>query len=132
MIPFKYISFSEKSNETFGVSKIIWYTKINIKNNIHQNKNTSMKEFHNLMTNTTTLVGYIAILMFAGSYLGGDGRDAINRISTLNPTLFKGSVLESSNTIQYISTKSVTITIDGRQYEAMIEREVSQKPEFQY
>jgi hypothetical protein len=31
-----------------------------------------MKEqFNNLMTNTTSLVGYIAVLMFVGAYLGG-------------------------------------------------------------
>lgn len=82
-----------------------------------------MKLFRNLLTNTTSLVGYIAILMFVGAYLGGDQSYA------LDPTLLKGSVLESRDIPRYVSTKSVTITIDGRQYEATIDGEAEGKRE---
>ena len=85
-----------------------------------------MKLFRNLLTNTTSLVGYIAVLMFVGAYLGGDQSYA------LDPTLLKGSVLESRDIQGHISTKTITITIDGRQYEATIQRESEKKMEFTY
>jgi hypothetical protein len=78
------------------------------------------------MTNTTSLVGYIAVLMFVGAYLGGDQNYA------LDPILLKGSVLESRGMPSHISTKSVTITIDGRQYEATIHGESGGKKQFTY
>jgi len=91
-----------------------------------------MKQLHNLITNTTSLVGYIAVLMFVGAYLGGDSRDAMNRISTFDPTLLKGSVMESRDAINRVSTKSVIVTIDGREYEAVLEQKTAKKPEFTY
>lgn len=85
-----------------------------------------MKEFHNLITNTTSLVGYIAVLMFVGAYLGGDKSYA------LDPTLLKGSVGEFRGTMLAVPQKSVIITIDGRQYEAVIGGEVGRELEFTY
>lgn len=85
-----------------------------------------MKQFHNLITNTTSLVGYIAVLMFIGAYLGGDKSFA------LDPTLLKGSIMESGGAMNHDFIRSVVITIDGREYEARIVREIAKKPEFQY
>lgn len=85
-----------------------------------------MKQFHNLITNTTSLVGYIAVLMFVGAYIGGD------RDSLFDPMLLKGSIGEFRGSALLDARKSVIITIDGRKYEARIEREVEQKLEFQY
>ncbi len=75
-----------------------------------------MKEqFHNLITNTTSLVGYIAVLMFVGAYLGGDKSYA------LDPAVLKGSIIENSRGgVQSLSAQSVTITINGQQYQAII------------
>lgn len=86
-----------------------------------------MKELRSLITNTTSLVGYIAILMFAGAYVGGD------QSYTLDPTLLKGSVMEGGNTTGYASIdsdRSILITIDGRQYQATVNRKISKKSEF--
>ena len=85
-----------------------------------------MKQFHDLITNTTSLVGYIAVLMFVGAYLGGNGNFA------LDPTLLKGSIMESRDMPRHISTKSIIITIDGRQSEATIGSEIMREPKFQY
>lgn len=89
-----------------------------------------MKELNALITNTTSLVGYIAVLMFVGAYLGGDQSYAFD------PALLKGSILESRDAIYRVSTdlsdRSVIVTIDGRQYEAMMGREVEKRPEFTY
>lgn len=75
-----------------------------------------MKEqFHNLITNTTSLVGYIAVLMFVGAYFGGDKSYA------LDPALLKGSVMENNRgAVASPETQSVTITIGGKQYQAII------------
>jgi hypothetical protein len=91
-----------------------------------------MKQLNALITNTTSLVGYIAILMFAGAYLGGDARDMPWRISTLDPTLLKGSLSEYSRTPLGEKQSPIIITINGRQYEAMLGKEVNEKPIFQY
>ena len=94
-----------------------------------------MKQFHKLLTNTTSLVGYIAVLMFIGAYLGGEQTFA------LDPTFLKGSIIESKGVLSPISTsyntnglsnKSITIFMDGRQYEAKIIREIAVSPEFTY
>lgn len=89
-----------------------------------------MKEFHSLITNTTSLVGYIAVLMFVGAYLGGD------KSFTLNPTLLKGSLSEYSSLQAWTelpsSSRTVIITVDGRQYEAQISEKTTKKPEFPY
>ncbi|MFA6091071.1 MAG: hypothetical protein WC774_04840 [Candidatus Gracilibacteria bacterium] len=86
-----------------------------------------MKEFHSLITNTTSLVGYIAVLMFIGAYLGG------NQSSPIDQTLLKGSVMESRSVTDSIApNRSVIITIDGRQYQATISEEVNRKQEFTY
>lgn len=87
-----------------------------------------MKEFHNLISNTTSLVGYIAVLMFGGAYLGG------NQSFALDPAVLKGNIIESRDMLQHISTesRSVIITIDGQQYEAWIGAEIARKPEFTY
>lgn len=85
-----------------------------------------MKEFNALITNTTSLVGYIAVLMFVGAYLGGDKSYA------LDPTLLKGNVGEFRGTVLTESQKSVIITIDGRQYGAVIGGEIGRKPGFTY
>ncbi|MDD5197357.1 MAG: hypothetical protein PHN60_00690 [Candidatus Gracilibacteria bacterium] len=85
-----------------------------------------MKQFHALMTNTTSLVGYIAVLMFVGAYLGG------NKSYTFDPILLKGSVMESGGAIKHDPLRSMVITIDGRQYEVQINREIIRQPEFQY
>lgn len=90
-----------------------------------------MKEqFHNLVTNTTSLVGYIAVLMFVGAYLGGDKSYA------LNPTLLKGSILENRSLAGALSMEagqSVIITINGKQYEAVISGDlISESPTFTY
>ncbi len=86
-----------------------------------------MKEFHSLITNTTSLVGYIAVLMFVGAYLGG------NQSSPIDPVLLKGSIMESRNGIDSITqNRSVIITIDGRQYQATIGEEVNRRQEFTY
>lgn len=80
------------------------------------------RKLHELMTNTTSLVGYIAILMFAGAYVGGD------KGITIDPALLKGSIMENSQP----RAKSIFIMIDGRQYRAQVQEEVSMKPAFQY
>ncbi|MDD2892275.1 MAG: hypothetical protein PHQ95_04910 [Candidatus Gracilibacteria bacterium] len=85
-----------------------------------------MKELHNLITNTTSLVGYIAVLMFVGAYLGGD------KNSALDPVLLKGSIGEHRGFQVPESHRPIIITIDGRQYEAMVGEEVNQKPVFTY
>lgn len=85
-----------------------------------------MKEFHNLITNTTSLVGYIAILMFAGAYVGG------NQSYALDPALLKGSVIEGRDTLDLVSPHSIIVTIDGRQYQARLGEEVGRRAEFQY
>lgn len=87
-------------------------------------------QFHNLITNTTSLVGYIAVLMFVGAYLGGDKSYA------LDPTLLKGSILENSSTVGPVSMESgqsVIITINGKQYEAIISGDIANEtPTFTY
>lgn len=86
-----------------------------------------MKELHSLITNTTSLVGYIAILTFAGAYLGG------NQSFLINPTLLKGSIIESRGNIHYIPpARSVIITIDGREYQATLGQEINRKQKFTY
>lgn len=90
-----------------------------------------MKELRNLITNTTSLVGYIAVLMFVGAYVGGDQHSA------LDPTLLKGSVMEGGDiagrdTPWHVSPRPVIITIDGRQYEATIRGESGGKEEYRY
>lgn len=60
--------------------------------------------------------------MFVGAYLGG------NKSFMLDPALIKGSVLENKT----VTDRSIIITIDGRQYEARIERTISSDPVFQY
>jgi hypothetical protein len=91
-----------------------------------------MKEqFHNLITNTTSLVGYIAVLMFVGAYLGGDKSYAFD------PAVLKGSIMESRSSIDgtivsTISAKPITIIIDGRKYEAVINHEIDTAPVFTY
>ena len=89
-----------------------------------------MKELHNLITNTTSLVGYIAVLMFAWAYLGGE------RSFVLDSALLKGNPGEYTSSgpgreIQS-SNKPVIITIGGRQYEAKMMGEVLNRPEFTY
>ncbi|MDD2916989.1 MAG: hypothetical protein PHH70_04060 [Candidatus Gracilibacteria bacterium] len=75
-----------------------------------------MKEqFQNLITNTTSLVGYIAVLMFIGAYIGGD------QSCMSDPLSIKGNILENKNSSPSVMTKSVILTIDGRQYEAIIQ-----------
>lgn len=85
-----------------------------------------MKGFNALITNTTSLVGYIAVLMFVGAYLGGD------KNYMLDPSLLKGSIGEFRGTMLMEPQELVIITIDGRQYEARIGNEVIRKPEFTY
>ena len=90
-----------------------------------------MKDFRNIITNTTSLVGYIAILMFAGAYVGG------NQSYALDPTLLKGSVMEERAAPTAMETnrsspRSAIITIDGRQYKAILGDEVGGKAEFRY
>ncbi|OIP55071.1 hypothetical protein AUK10_00135 [Candidatus Gracilibacteria bacterium CG2_30_37_12] len=86
-----------------------------------------MKEFHSLITNTTSLVGYIAILMFVGAYLGG------NQSFLIDPTLLKGSLMESRSIISSVSSvRSVIITIDGREYQATLGEEINRKQKFTY
>lgn len=86
-----------------------------------------MKELNALITNTTSLVGYIAVLMFVGAYLGGDQNFA------LDPTLFKGNLAENRSVMRHdLSDRSMIVTIDGQQYEARIGREIRRKPEFTY
>ena len=86
-----------------------------------------MKEqFHNLITNTTSLVGYIAILMFVGAYLGGDQSYA------LDPSLLKGSLSENRSISNEEAMKTVTIMIDGQQYRATLHEELQAKHEFTY
>ncbi len=91
-----------------------------------------MKEqFHSLITNTTSLVGYIAVLMFVGAYIGGDKSYA------LDPAVLKGSIMESRSSVNgnitsTVSAKQIIITIDGRQYEAVINNEIDTVPKFTY
>ena len=111
------MEFSKKS-DTLGT--------VNQNKYLYQNKYSTMKEFHNLMTNTTSLIGYIALLTFFWAYLGGDQTFA------LDSALLKGNILENRDMANQTSMKSVIITIDGRQYEAMITWEMSEKTKFTY
>ncbi len=86
------------------------------------------KFFHNLITNTTSLVWYIAILMFVGAYYGGDKSYA------LDPLVLKGSIMENRTSITSYDTpqKSIIIMLDGRQYRATIGEEIIQEHRFTY
>lgn len=137
---FQYFHECKNLPNKFGRFLFLWKIKQNLlefqklsdtlKRILNKNKNTSMKQFHSLITNTTSLVGYIAVLMFVGAYFGG------GQGSLIDPALLKGNIIESRDTPWRVSTDTSThsaiITIDGRQYQAMIGGEVSQKPEFQY
>lgn len=81
-----------------------------------------MDKLNALVTNTTSLVGYIALLIVAGSYLGGNPE--------MQASALKGSVIESGfiaarDVPRHVSTTSAIITIDGRQYRAEIGEEVT-------
>lgn len=76
-----------------------------------------MKQLHSLITNTTSLVGYIAVLMFTGAFLGG-GQGHSMDIAALKGNI--GEYSRSETTIGGGTQKLVIVTIDGRQYHATI------------
>lgn len=84
------------------------------------------KHFHHLANSTTSLVGYIGLLIIAGSYLGGTPGIAAQS--------FKGSVSEyrSMKTNDLANKRFVTVVIDGREYRAELREELDPMEKVMY
>lgn len=76
------------------------------------------KHFHHLANSTTSLVGYIGLLIIAGSYLGG--------APGIGAQSLKGSMSEyrAMKTNEVTNKRFVTVVIDGREYRAELREEV--------
>ncbi|EKD29287.1 MAG: hypothetical protein ACD_78C00454G0001 [uncultured bacterium (gcode 4)] len=75
------------------------------------------KHFHHLANSTTSLVGYIGLLIIAGSYLGGTmGIQA----QSLKGSLSEYGVRKTNDTV---NGRFVTVRIDGREYRAELREE---------